>query len=53
VARIRQVRPESGDAVRFRLLPLFDLFGFDCGVVFHLPDDGGEVAPPASNPAGG
>jgi hypothetical protein len=51
VPRIRQLRPESGDAVRFRLMPLFDLFGFDCGVVFHLPVDGGDDAPPG--PAGG
>jgi len=36
VPRVRHLRADDGRIVRFRLLPLFEVLGHDCGVVFHV-----------------
>jgi transcriptional regulator with XRE-family HTH domain len=37
---IRHLQREDGMRKRFQLLPLFEIFGYDLGVVFHVPFDG-------------
>ena len=47
VPRNRVLRADDGTVERFTLLPLFELFGYDCGVVFHFPLSEAE---PATSP---
>jgi transcriptional regulator with XRE-family HTH domain len=46
VPRRRTLRRDDGVIGSFSVLPIFELYGFDCGVVFHFPAD-----EPADEPA--
>jgi transcriptional regulator with XRE-family HTH domain len=40
--RVRTLRAADGEVRRYMILPLFELFGYDCGVVFHFPHESTE-----------